>query len=44
MNTKNRELTVKIRSFPESNGKRNWTAMFVSKEPFDGLVGNCGIL
>lgn len=42
MNTKNRELTVKIRSFPESNGKRNWTAMFVSKEPFDGLVGNCG--
>lgn len=27
-----RELTVVIKSFPESNGKRNWTAMFVRKD------------
>lgn len=36
------ELTVRIRSFPESNGRRNWTAMLVRKEPWDGLPGNCG--
>ena len=36
------KLTVRIRSFPESNGKRNWTAMFVRTEKWSGLVGNCG--
>lgn len=36
------ELTVKLTSFPESNGKRNWTAMFVRKEKWNGLPGNCG--
>lgn len=35
-------LTVVLRSFPESNGKRNWTAMFKRTTPFNGLVGNCG--
>jgi hypothetical protein len=35
-------LTVRLCSFPESNGKRNWTAMFVRTEPWGGLVGNCG--
>lgn len=36
------ELTVVLWSFPESNGKRNWTAMFKRKEKWDGLVGNAG--
>lgn len=36
------QLTVKIRSFPESNGKRNWTAMLVRVGGFDGLIGNAG--
>jgi len=35
-------LTVRLTSFPESNGKRNWTAMFSRTEPFDGLVGSSG--
>lgn len=35
-------LTVRMKSFPESNGKRNWTAMFARTEPFDGLVGSSG--
>jgi len=35
-------LTVHLQSFPESNGKRNWTAMFVRAGGFAGLVGNCG--
>lgn len=35
-------LTVRLCSFPESNGKRNWTAMLVRKTPWGGLVGNCG--
>jgi hypothetical protein len=35
-------LTVRLTAFPESNGKRNWTAMFVRVKPFDGLIGNCG--
>ena len=36
-------LTVKLRSFPESNGKRNWTALLVREdETWDGLIGNCG--
>lgn len=36
------ELTVVIKSFPESNGRRNWTAMFKRTTPFSGLVGNAG--
>jgi hypothetical protein len=35
-------LTVRLTSFPESNGKRNWTAMFKRVEKFGGLIGNCG--
>lgn len=36
------ELTVVIQSFPESNGRRNWTAMFKRTTPFEGLRGTCG--
>src|SRR5512146_558197 len=36
------QLTVVVRSFPESNGRRNWTAMFKRTTPFKGLVGNDG--
>ena len=36
------KLTVIIRSFPESNGKRNWTALLVRVEKWSGLVGSCG--
>ncbi len=35
-------LTVRLVSFAESNGKRNWTALLVRAEPWDGLIGNCG--
>ncbi|MBK6616383.1 hypothetical protein [Ottowia sp.] len=35
-------LTVRLQSFPESNGRRNWTALLVRVEAWDGLVGNCG--
>lgn len=35
-------LTVRLISFPESNGKRNWTALLVREEKWDGLIGNCG--
>ena len=35
-------LTVRLTSFPESNGKRNWTALLVRTEKWDGLIGNCG--
>jgi len=35
-------LTVRLQSFPESNGKRNWTALLVRIDEFDGLVGSCG--
>lgn len=35
-------LTVRLQSFPESNGKRNWTALLVRVDKWDGLVGNCG--
>ena len=35
-------LTVCLQSFPESNGKRNWTAMLVRVNEWDGLIGNCG--
>lgn len=36
------KLTVVICSFPESNGKRNWTAMLVRVDGFDKLIGNAG--
>ena len=36
------KLTVKLCSFPESNGKRNWTALLVRTEKWDGLIGTCG--
>lgn len=35
-------LTVRLTSFPESNGKRNWTALLVRADAWKGLVGNCG--
>lgn len=35
-------LKVRLTSFPESNGKRNWTALLVREKRLDGLVGNCG--
>lgn len=35
-------LTVRLSSFPESNGKRNWTAMLVRVDAWNGLIGNCG--
>lgn len=35
-------LTVRLTAFPESNGKRNWTALLVRVDKWDGLVGNCG--
>ena len=35
-------LMVRLTSFPESNGKRNWTALLVRADAWDGLVGNCG--
>lgn len=35
-------LTVRLLSFPESNGKRNWTALLTRVDEWDELVGNCG--
>lgn len=35
-------LTVRIVTFPESNGKRNWTAMFMRTKHWNGLIGNAG--
>lgn len=35
-------LKVRLTSYPETNGKRNWTAMIVRGEPWDGLIGNDG--
>lgn len=35
-------LTVRLTSFPETNGKRNWTALLVRTEPWGGLIGSCG--
>ena len=35
-------LTVRLTDFPESNGKRNWTALLVRVDKWGGLVGNCG--
>lgn len=40
--SKQPKLTVKLRSYPESNGKRNWTALLMRVEPWDGLIGNGG--
>ena len=36
------KLKVVLTSYPESNGKRNWTAMFKRVEKFDGLIGSWG--
>lgn len=36
------KLTVRLRGYPESNGRRNWTADFVRVEPFEGLIGTAG--
>jgi hypothetical protein len=35
-------LTVQLQSFPESNGKRNWTALLTRVDKWNGLVGSCG--
>ena len=35
-------LKVIIRSYPESNGKRNWTALLTREQPWHGLAGNGG--
>jgi len=35
-------LKVRLTAFPESNGKRNWTALLMREDQWDGLVGNCG--
>lgn len=35
-------LTVRLLSFPESNGNRNWTALLVRVDAWDGLVGSYG--
>lgn len=35
-------LTVRLTSFPESNGKRNWTALLAREEKWGGLIGNAG--
>ena len=39
---KHPRLTVKLQAFPESNGKRNWTALLVRVDKWGGLIGNCG--
>lgn len=36
------KLKVVIVSYPESNGKRNWTAMILREEPWEGLIGTGG--
>lgn len=37
------QLTVRLTSFPESNGRRNWTALLIRTDPeWRGLIGNCG--
>ena len=35
-------LKVWLTSFPESNGKTNWTALLTREEKWDGLPGNAG--
>jgi len=42
MLNKQPKLTVRMRSYPESNGKRNWTASIVRVDNFDKLVGTGG--
>jgi hypothetical protein len=42
LNDEQPRLTVRITSYPESNGKRNWTAMIARIDSWGGLVGNCG--
>lgn len=42
MVNKQPKLKVEVVSFPESNGKRNWTALLLREERWDGLVGSCG--
>ena len=32
------KLKVIVRSYPESNGKRNWTAMIMREDPWGGLI------
>ncbi len=36
------KLIVKIKSFPESNGKRNWTALLLRVDKWGGLLSNAG--
>lgn len=42
--TKQPRLTVRLIAFPESNGKRNWTAMIIraDEKGWGGLLSNCG--
>lgn len=35
-------LKVRLQSYPESNGKRNWTATIAREGKWEGLVGSCG--
>lgn len=35
-------LTVRLQSFRESNGMRNWTATLARVDAWDGLIGSCG--
>lgn len=42
MATEQPKLKVVLTSYPESNGKRNWTAMFKRVDKWNGLIGNCG--
>lgn len=36
------KLKVVIHSYPESNGKRNWTALITRDHKWNGLIGNGG--
>ena len=36
------KLKVIVRSYPESNGKRNWTAIILREDPWGGLIGTGG--
>lgn len=33
---------MEIRSYPESNGRRNWTGLLVRVDGFKGLIGSGG--
>ncbi len=35
-------LAVRVVSYPESNGKRNWTALLTREAKWGGLIGNSG--